>query len=137
MIGKYFLPWFGGTPAVWSTVMLFFQVLLTGGYAYAHWLIGKGRRREIIHLVLICFSVVLMLVLSLVWKSPVTPGVGWKPNNPGFPIWGIFKLLAISVGLPFFLLSTNSPLMQVWFNRTYPGRSPYKLFQCRLAGSAA
>ena len=135
MIGKYFLPWFGGTPAVWSTVMLFFQVLLTGGYAYAHWLIGKGRRREIIHLVLICFSVVLMLVLSLVWKSPVTPDAGWKPNNSGFPIWGIFKLLIISVGLPFFLLSTNSPLMQVWFNRTYPGRSPYKLYALSNVGS--
>jgi hypothetical protein len=135
MIGKYFLPWFGGTPAVWSMVMLFFQVVLTGGYAYAHWLIGKGRRREIIHLVLICLSVVLMLVLGLVWKSPVTPDASWKPDNPAFPIWEIFKLLAISVGLPFFLLSTNSPLMQVWFNRTYPGRSPYKLYALSNVGS--
>jgi len=135
MIGKYILPWFGGTPAVWSTVMLFFQVLLTGGYAYAHWLIGKERRREIIHLVLICASIVLMLVLSLVWKSPVTPGAGWKPANTDFPIWEIFKLLTVSVGLPFFLLSTNSPLMQVWFNKIYPERSPYKLYALSNVGS--
>lgn len=135
MIGKYILPWFGGTPAVWSTVMLFFQVLLTGGYAYAHWLIGKERRRGIIHIVLICSSVVLMLILGSIWASPVTPGSGWKPASTDFPIWEIFKLLTISIGLPFFLLSTNSPLMQVWFNRIYPERSPYKLYALSNVGS--
>ena len=115
--------------------MLFFQVLLTGGYAYAHWLIGKGRRREIVHLVLISISIILILIFSLFWKSPVTPDASWKPNNPVFPIWEIFKLLIISVGLPFFLLSTNSPLMQAWFNRAYPGRSPYKLYAISNIGS--
>ena len=48
MIARYILPWFGGTPAVWSTVMLFFQVLLTGGYAYSNWLIGSRKRREVV-----------------------------------------------------------------------------------------
>ena len=51
MIGKFILPWFGGTPAVWSTVMLFFQVLLTGGYAYAYWLMGRAKKQTVIHIV--------------------------------------------------------------------------------------
>src|SRR5512136_43288 len=80
MIAKYILPWFGGTPAVWSTVMLFFQVLLTGGYAYAAWLTQKGKRREIVHLVFLGISVILMLLLSFTWKSPITPGNNWKPQ---------------------------------------------------------
>ncbi|MHB1439030.1 MAG: fused MFS/spermidine synthase, partial [Thiobacillus sp.] len=84
---------------------------------------------------LICSSVVLMLILSFIWESPVTPGAGWKPASTDFPIWEIFKLLTISIGLPFFLLSTNSPLMQVWFNRIYPERSPYKLYALSNVGS--
>ena len=111
MIAKLILPWFGGSSAVWSTVVLFFQVLLTGGYAYADWLLRKTRRREILHLVLLGVSLVLMVVLGFVWKSPITPSANWKPLGSDLPIWGIFKLLFISVGLPYFLLSSNSPLI--------------------------
>jgi hypothetical protein len=135
MIGKYILPWFGGTPAVWSTVMLFFQVLLTGGYAYAYWLTGKGRRKEIVHLVLLGLTLFLMLFLGLSWKSPITPGVGLKPTGTFSPIWEIFKLLTLSVGLPYFLLASNSPLIQAWFNRAYPGRTAYRLYALSNAGS--
>ncbi len=81
MIARTILPWFGGTPAVWSTVMLFFQVLLTGGYAYASWLI-RSRRREVLHLALLGVSLALMLLLlglslfnlnSTLWAKCVTP----------------------------------------------------------------
>ncbi len=135
MIARTILPWFGGTSAVWSTVQMFFQVLLTGGYAYANWLSGKGRRREIVHLVLLGVSLGLMLVLGLAWKSPITPDASWKPVQSGFPVWDICKLLLISVGLPYFLISTNSPLMQAWFHRNFPKRTAYRLYALSNVGS--
>lgn len=135
MIGRYILPWFGGTPAVWSTVMLFFQVLLTGGYAYANWLIRPGRRREIVHLALLGLSAALMVALGLTWKSPITPSAAWKPAVDVFPVWEIFKLLVISVGLPYFLLSSNSPLMQAWFHHRFPERTAYRLYALSNVGS--
>jgi hypothetical protein len=134
MIAHTILPWFGGTSAVWSTVQMFFQLFLTGGYAYANWLTSKPRR-EIIHLLALGFSLGLMLVLGLVWKSPITPNAAWKPVQVGFPVWEICKLLFISVGLPYFLLSTNSPLMQTWFQRTFPEKTAYRLYALSNAGS--
>ncbi len=128
MIAKYILPWFGGSPAVWSTVMLFFQVLLTGGYAYAAWLTSKAHRREKVHLVLLGFSVALLIILGFLWKSPITPDAAWKPKGGIFPIWEIFKLLFISVGLPYFLLSSNSPLIQVWYHHFFPEKTAYRLY---------
>ena len=112
MIARYILPWFGGTPAVWSTVQMFFQVMLTGGYAYTNWLMGRFRRREVMHLVLLGVSLVVMIALGMIWKSPITPDASWKPQGVNSPIWAISKLLLISVGLPYFLLSTNSPLIR-------------------------
>jgi SAM-dependent methyltransferase len=135
MIARYILPWFGGTPAVWSTVMLFFQVLLTGGYAYSNWLIGSHKRREVIHIVLLGAASILMLVFALIWKSPITPDASWKPQGNISPVWEIFKLLAISVGLPYFLLSSNSPLIQAWFHRAYPERTAYRLYALSNIGS--
>jgi hypothetical protein len=135
MIARTILPWFGGTSAVWSTVQMFFQVLLTVGYAYANWLSGKGRSREIVHLVLLSVSLGLMLVLGLAWKSPITPDASWKPVQSGFPVWDICKLLLISVGLPYFLISTNSPLMQAWFHRNFPERTAYRLYALSNVGS--
>ncbi len=135
MIAKYILPWFGGTPAVWSTVQMFFQVLLTGGYAYANWLIGRSRRREVIHLVLLGISVVAVLGLWLAWKSPITPDAGWKPAADAQPVWEIFKVLAVAVGLPYFLLSTNSPLMQAWSHQAFPEKTAYRLYALSNLGS--
>ena len=135
MIAKLILPWFGGSSAVWSTVVLFFQGLLTGGYAYADWLLHKARRREIIHLVLLGVSLGLMFVLGFVWKSPITPSSNWRPLGSDSPIWGIFRLLFISVGLPYFLLSSNSPLIQAWFDRAYPAKTAYRLYALSNLGS--
>ncbi len=124
MIARYILPWFGGTPAVWSTVMLFFQILLTGGYAYAYWLVARNRQGQW-HVILLTLSSLCLLMLALFWPSPITPGPDWKPTGIDFPVLRIFILLSVSVGLPYFMLATNSPLQQAWFERAHPGQSPY------------
>ena len=82
MIGKFILPWFGGTPAVWSTTMLFFQVLLTGGYAYAYWLIGRveHKRQSKIHIALSIFAILVLIALAFSWSSPITPPAAFKPG---------------------------------------------------------
>ena len=137
MIGKFILPWFGGTPAVWSTVMLFFQVLLTGGYAYAYWLIERvqAKRQIIVHVSLITSAFLLLILLSFLWDSPVTPASNWKPQNVSTPIPDIFKLLAVSVGLPYFILAANGPLMQAWFSHLFPERSYARLYALSNFGS--
>ena len=137
IISKTLLPWFGGTQAVWSSAMLFFEIALTGGYAYANWLVKrkKTRQQTIVHLILLGISVCLVLYLWIIWPSPITPAESWKPDNNTSPILYIFLLLTISVGLPFFVLSTNSPLMQSWFHRKNPGQSPYWLYALSNVGS--
>ena len=128
LIGKYILPWFGGAPAVWTTCMLFFQILLLGGYAYAHvsarWL--KPRTQAILHLVL------LMAAMALL---PITPSDSWKPHDSTDPTLRILGLLAVSLGLPYFVLAATSPLLQHWFSRTNPGVSPYRLYALSNVGS--
>lgn len=137
MIARYILPWFGGTPAVWSAVQLFFQVFLTGGYAYSTWLVRRvpARRQGWVHLGLLGVSVVVVVLLGHSWPSPVTPDASWKPVSVDTPVADIFKLLLVGVGMPYFLLSTNSPLTQAWFNRALPGRSPYWLYALSNIGS--
>ena len=128
LIGKYILPWFGGGPGVWTTCMLFFQVLLLGGYAYAHftsrWL--KPRTQAVVHLVLLAASLALL---------PITPGDAWKPAPGGNPIVQILTLLTVSLGLPYFVLSATGPLIQQWFSRAQPGQSPYRLYALSNVGS--
>jgi hypothetical protein len=96
LIAKLILPWFGGSAAVWTTCMLFFQMALLGGYAYAHWLNEQsGRRQTMVHLGLLALS-----FLSL----PILPNQWWKPVVPGDPLLRILGLLTVTVGLPYFLL---------------------------------
>src|SRR5215469_4905724 len=113
LIGKYILPWFGGAPAVWTTCLLFFQLLLLAGYAYAHGLARRSRTRgkRLAHAALLAISVALLAVLAKVWSSPILAGPAWKPSDPSHPIPRILAVLAVSVGLPYFLLSTTSPLL--------------------------
>jgi len=135
MIGKFILPWFGGTPAVWSTAMLFFQVFLTGGYAYAYWLV-KQKRQGWIHATMLAVTVILLAILGFFWKSPVTPSVEWKPDiGVSLPILQLFFLLTVSVGLPYFMLAANSPLMQAWFSRLFPQQSYARLYSLSNVGS--
>ena len=121
MIAKMILPWFGGTSAVWSTCMLFFQVALLLGYVYAHWLHkALGARRQ-------AWAHIGMLALSLA-ALPVLPNPRWKVVVPGQPSLRILALLAVTVGLPYFLLSSTSPLLQAWYARTHRDGMPYRLF---------
>ncbi|MFZ5878898.1 MAG: fused MFS/spermidine synthase [Chloroflexota bacterium] len=138
MIGKFLLPWFGGTPAVWSTAMLFFQALLTGGYAYAYWLIGRIRadRQGKVHAALLGVAALFVLALGLFWPSPITPSAAWKPDiGAGTPIPQLFLLLTVSVGLPYFMLASNGPLMQAWFSRLFPTQSYARLYSLSNVGS--
>lgn len=134
MIGKIILPWFGGTPAVWSTAMLFFQVVLTGGYSYAYWLV-KRPKQGWIHIVLLGMTLALLLALGLVWPSPITPSADMRPADVSFPVFNIFLLLTVSVGLPYFVLAANGPLMQAWFSRIFPERSYARLYALSNFGS--
>ena len=121
IIAKQILPWFGGSAAVWTTCLVFFQTALLLGYAYADWSVRtlKGRRQVHVHVALLALSVALL---------PIVPGAFWKPSGNENPIWRILGLLAATIGLPYFLLSTTSPLVQAWFARRFPGREPYRLF---------
>lgn len=129
LIGKIVLPWFGGTPAVWTTCMLFFQVLLLAGYAYAHAVMALPKRRQgLVHLG--------VLTVAAVAAAPtIYPGDAWKPTGDGVPLLQILGLLAVSVGLPYFTLSTTGSLVQAWFSRRYPARSPYPLYALSNIGS--
>lgn len=135
MIARYILPWFGGVPAVWSTVQMFFQILLTAGYAYADWVSKPGYKRERWHILLLCLSVIGVLMLSVFWRSPITPSSDWKPSPEAMPVLEIVKLLMISVGLPYFLLASNSPLVQAWFHRLFPTQTAYRLYAISNIGS--
>ena len=128
LLGKYILPWFGGGPGVWTTCLLFFQLLLLGGYAYAHFSSTRltPRRQVILHLVLLALSLALL---------PITPSDSWKAHVGGDPNWRILLLLSATIGLPYFVLSSTGPLMQQWFSQTNPGVSPYRLYALSNVGS--
>ncbi len=129
LIGKYFLPWFGGTPAVWMTCLMFFQLLLLGGYAYAHGLQRFSPRRQVqIHLSLLCIAVLTGGVLFFLWGSPILPPLSWKLSQGDWPAWSVFRLLLISIGLSYFLLSTSASLLQAWFHQVEPNKSPYVFY---------
>ena len=137
LLAKYFLPWFGGAPAVWTTSMLFFQTLLLAGYAYAHGLTNRfsQKSQSTLHCLLLLASLILLVWLAFLWPSPLTPGAGWKPQAGEQPLRHLIVLLAVSAGLPFFVLSTTGPLLQTWFARTRSHGSPYRLYALSNLGS--
>ncbi|MCU1300373.1 MAG: rane protein [Candidatus Sulfotelmatobacter sp.] len=137
IVGKQLLPWFGGTPAVWNTCLVFFQLLLLAGYAYAHWVTQRLKPPTLTrtHIALLLISVAVLVFLAARWRSPIFPGDSLRPQNPAFPTWDILMLLSASVGLPFFLLSTTGPLVQTWFARSSPQASPYHLYALSNLGS--
>jgi len=118
IMGRFILPWFGGTPAVWSVCLLFFQAMLLAGYAYAHWL-----RRPRVHLVLLAVSIAFLPVI------PVRPAITDTPSAR------ILLLLAVTVGAPYFLLSATAPLLQKWSSSSSPARSPWRLYALSNFGS--
>jgi len=128
LIGKMILPLFGGSAAVWSTCMLFFQVLLLLGYLYAHLTTRylRPRWQTLLHLGLLALSVALL---------PIASGPGWKPQGDADPTLLIIGLMAAAIGLPYFLLSSTGPLVQAWFAAEKPGSVPYRLFALSNFGS--
>ena len=128
LISKFILPWFGGTPAVWTTCILFFQVLLFGGYTYAHLSNSQlgPRAQAFVHL---------GLLIAGCLALPIVPAIAWKPTGQEQPTLRIVLLLAATVGVPFFVLSSTGPLLQGWFSRTHAGRSPYRLYSLSNIGS--
>lgn len=129
LIGKYFLPWFGGAPSVWLTCLMFFQLLLLGGYAYAHGLQRLAPRRQAaIHITLLGLALLIGGMLCFIWKSPILPDRSWRPEGIDFPTWHILRLLLVSIGLSYFILSTSASLLQAWFHRTDSQKSPYVFY---------
>ena len=128
LISKFILPWFGGSPAVWSTCMLFFQVVLFGGYVYAHLTTQylSPKKQAILHIGLLIGAACLL---------PISPSDSWKPTGSENPAIQIVLLLSVSVGLPYFILSSTGPLLQSWFSRQAPGASPYRLYALSNIGS--
>jgi hypothetical protein len=137
ILGKYILPWFGGTPAVWTACMLFFQVLLLAGYAYAHLLTryANAITQCLAHCAILLISLALLCYLATIWDSPITPGSVWKPLGESNPVLSIIKLLAVSIGLPYFALSATGPLLQAWYQHVAHGESPYRLYSVSNLGS--
>jgi hypothetical protein len=136
IIAKYVLPWFGGSPSVWNTCLLLFQLLLLSGYLYAHVVSTRltPSSQTRLHLVFLFASLSVLAVMALQWPSPITPGAAWKPAPGGSQEWHVILLLVVSVGFPFLVLSTTGPLLQVWLSRAQPG-SPYRLYALSNAGS--
>jgi hypothetical protein len=130
MFSKMVLPRFGGAPAVWSVAIVFFQGVLLAGYAYAHLLtrFAPGRASIVVHLV-----VMLTACLAL----PLSIAAHWARPPPAGEAFWLIGLFAASIGLPFFALSANSPLLQAWFARTdHPdARDPYFLYAAGNVGS--
>ena len=127
LMSKLILPWFGGSPSVWTVCLLFFQALLFAGYLYAHGLVRWcGLHGQ---------WLIQMVLLAVALLSPVLPAAIWKPIGEGDPTGEILLLLAWHVGLPYLLLSATGPLLQVWFARAFPGESPYRLYALSNLGS--
>ena len=128
IIGKYILPWFGGVPAVWATCLLFFQVVLLAGYCYAHFIsrMLRPKMQAILHII--------VLVICMIFL-PIIPADGWKPLGTDLPYIRILALLAVTLGIPFLILSATGPLLQAWFTYRMPETSPYRLYALSNAGS--
>ncbi|HKN61134.1 MAG TPA: fused MFS/spermidine synthase [Candidatus Acidoferrales bacterium] len=128
LIAKIILPWFGGSASVWTVCLLFFQVVLLLGYLYAHLLtrVLPSRTQGWMHAALLVASILAVRIL---------PRDSWKPAGPEHPAMRILVLLCVTVGLPYFLLSTASPLLQTWYAESRAGASPYRFYALSNAGS--
>jgi hypothetical protein len=132
LISKFILPWFGGSPAVWTAAMLFFQAVLFCGYLYAHLTSTylKPRGQFALHIALLAVATALALY------TRISPTEALKPRgDEASPLLQILLVLATSVGVPYFALSSTGPLLQKWFSDAFAGASPYRLFALSNVGS--
>jgi hypothetical protein len=130
LIGKMVLPRFGGVPAVWNTCQLFFQAALLAGYGYSFYVTTRLSVRGQVT----CHLLVLLLPIVVL---PIAVPAGWEAPGEGSPIAPLLGLLAVSVGLPFVVVSTTAPLLQRWYAASGgPGASdPYFLYAMSNLGS--
>lgn len=130
IIAKQILPWFGGNASVWTVCMVFFQIVLLGGYTYADTVVRRlaPSRQALLHTLLLAASLVFL---------PILAAESWKPGPDTEPTARILLLLLATVGLPYFLLSTTGPLVQAWFARRFPDRRVYRLFALSNLASLA
>ena len=121
IIAKQILPWFGGSAAVWTTCMVFFQFTLLAGYFYADTMVRKvtPRRQAVVHTSLLLLSLAVL---------PIVPSEALKPVDGSDPTLRILGLLALTIGLPYLMLSTTGPLVQAWFARRFQGERVYRLY---------
>jgi hypothetical protein len=128
IIAKIIVPWFGGSSAIWTTCLLFFQLVLLLGYLYAYWVIDflRPKVQTAIHLCLLALGILVL---------PILPKDTWKPSGPEWPTFHILLLLTATVGLPYFLLSATSPLLQAWYGQIRKRGNPYRLFAVSNAAS--
>ncbi len=128
MVAKIILPWFGGSAAVWTACLLFFQLVLLAGYIYADLStrLLQPRAQGVLHIVL--------LVAALL-TLPLHPSLSLISKGEGNPEWRIALVLGASVGLPYFLLSTTGPLVQAWYARAHRQALPYRLYALSNLGS--
>jgi len=121
LIARQVLPWFGGSGAVWTVCLVFFQVVLVAGYAYSNWstrqLSPRIQRR--VHIGLLAVSL---------FSLPIVASARWKPAGTEDPTWHILGLLLFTIGLPYLVLCTTGPLLQAWFARVFPRQRVYRLF---------
>jgi hypothetical protein len=126
MVGKRILPWFGGAPAVWTLCLAFYQTTLFLGYAYAHCVIRYVPPRQLPSMR--CCSAGAL-------RAAILPSEAWTPAGGTEPTRAILAMLGFHVALPFLALAATGPLVQAWFARRYPRRSPYPLYAVSNAGS--
>ena len=128
MLAKFILPWFGGVASVWAVCLVFFQTVLLLGYLYAHLLTQKLRplAQGYVHAALLALS-----FLAL----PIVPKLSRVPAAIQDPAFRILALLAVTIGLPYFLLASTSPLLQHWFAHSRLGAAPYRFYSLSNIGS--
>src|SRR5580692_9967875 len=130
MMAKMALPMLGGTPAVWNTCLVFFQAMLLAGYLYAYastkWL--RRRTQIILHI---------SLALTPLAVLPLHIPAGWEPPSDSSPVLWVLAMLSVAVGLPFFMLSASTPILQRWFSHSghKSADDPYFLYAASNAGS--
>jgi hypothetical protein len=136
-IGKVLLPRFGGAPAVWTTCLLTFQILLLAGYALADFVARRPSLKSQVAIMaaILGISLAVLGALSAIWETPITPGVNWRPLQAAGPSLAILLFVGAAIGLPFLILSTTSPLLQAWSNQVASERSPYRLYALSNTGS--
>lgn len=127
LLARRILPWFGGAQSVWTVCLVFYQTALLAGYLYSH--VGRRlgtRRQALLHVGVVGASALLL---------PLTVSERWKPGPGTSPAGWLLGLLTTSVGGPYLVLASTAPLVQGWFARLRPGRSPYWLYALSNAGS--